>query len=139
MVLKRRGAVLVMTLCLLPTPGCGSTSAQPNLRRLALKLSDLPPATHLDSARTWTNAQAAARDGIGLERRSYDWLCEQGHVGLERVAKEVRSYRVDVLAAALGRRHELRKAAAPHLAPLRLAAELGQVHPAPIHPTDRTA
>ena len=57
----------------------------------------------------------------------------------ERVAKEVRSYRVDVLAAALGRRHELRKAAAPHLAPLRLAAELGQVHPAPIHPTDRTA
>ena len=32
-------------------------------------------------------AQAAARDGIGLERRSYDWLCEQGHVGLERVAK----------------------------------------------------
>jgi hypothetical protein len=32
-------------------------------------------------------AQAAARDGIALEHRSYDWLCEQGHVGLERVAK----------------------------------------------------
>ena len=32
-------------------------------------------------------AQAAARDGIETERRSYDWLCEQGHVGLERVAK----------------------------------------------------
>jgi uncharacterized protein YlzI (FlbEa/FlbD family) len=43
----------------------------------------------------------------------------------ERVAKEVRSYRVDVLAAALGRRHEQRRAAAPHLAPVRLAAEFG--------------
>ena len=32
-------------------------------------------------------AQAAAEDGIVLERRSFDWLCEQGHVGLERVAK----------------------------------------------------
>ncbi|MGZ8649769.1 MAG: hypothetical protein ACXW08_14260 [Solirubrobacteraceae bacterium] len=32
-------------------------------------------------------AQAAARDGIELESRSFDWLCEQGHVGLERVAK----------------------------------------------------
>ena len=31
-------------------------------------------------------AQAAAADGIVLERRSFDWLCEQGHVGLERVA-----------------------------------------------------
>ena len=43
----------------------------------------------------------------------------------ERVAKEVRGYRVDVLAAALGRRHEQRKAAGPHLAPVRLAAEYG--------------
>ena len=32
-------------------------------------------------------AQAAAQDGIALESRSFDWLCEQGHVGLERVAK----------------------------------------------------
>lgn len=32
-------------------------------------------------------ARAAADDGIDLEHRTYDWLCEQGHVGLERVAK----------------------------------------------------
>jgi hypothetical protein len=32
-------------------------------------------------------AQAAAEDGIGLGGRSFDWLGEQGHVGLERVAK----------------------------------------------------
>ena len=32
-------------------------------------------------------ARAAARDGIALESGSFDWLCEQGHVGLERVAK----------------------------------------------------
>ena len=32
-------------------------------------------------------AQAAAADGIALGSRSFDWLCEQGHVGLERVAK----------------------------------------------------
>lgn len=32
-------------------------------------------------------ADAAARDGIVLQSQSYDWLCEQGHVGLERVAK----------------------------------------------------
>jgi hypothetical protein len=32
-------------------------------------------------------AQAAARDGIVLESGGFDWLCEQGHVGLERVAK----------------------------------------------------
>jgi hypothetical protein len=32
-------------------------------------------------------ARAAAQDGIALERRTFDWLCEQGHVGLERVAK----------------------------------------------------
>lgn len=32
-------------------------------------------------------AQAAAEDGIVLEPRTFDWLSEQGHVGLERVAK----------------------------------------------------
>ena len=32
-------------------------------------------------------AQAAAQDGIELRSGSFDWLCEQGHVGLERVAK----------------------------------------------------
>jgi hypothetical protein len=32
-------------------------------------------------------AQAAGDDGITLGSRSFDWLCEQGHVGLERVAK----------------------------------------------------
>jgi hypothetical protein len=32
-------------------------------------------------------AHAAADDGIVLEPHGFDWLCEQGHVGLERVAK----------------------------------------------------
>jgi hypothetical protein len=32
-------------------------------------------------------ARAAAEDGIVLASSSFDWLCEQGHVGLERVAK----------------------------------------------------
>jgi hypothetical protein len=32
-------------------------------------------------------ARAAAEDGIVLESQAFDWLCEQGHVGLERVAK----------------------------------------------------
>jgi hypothetical protein len=32
-------------------------------------------------------AHAAAEDGIVLGSQSFDWLCEQGHVGLERVAK----------------------------------------------------
>ena len=31
-------------------------------------------------------AQAAGDDGLVLESESFDWLCEQGHVGLERVA-----------------------------------------------------
>ena len=35
-------------------------------------------------------ARAAARDGIELVPHAFDWLCEQGHVGLERVAKERR-------------------------------------------------
>jgi hypothetical protein len=32
-------------------------------------------------------ADEAAKDGITLEHTPFDWLCEQGHVGLERVAK----------------------------------------------------
>lgn len=32
-------------------------------------------------------ARAAAADGIAFDSGSFDWLCEQGHVGLERVAK----------------------------------------------------
>jgi hypothetical protein len=32
-------------------------------------------------------AQAAGGDGIALAGGSFDWLCEQGHLGLERVAK----------------------------------------------------
>jgi hypothetical protein len=32
-------------------------------------------------------AQAAAEDGIVLGPHSFDWFCEQGHFGLERVAK----------------------------------------------------
>jgi hypothetical protein len=32
-------------------------------------------------------ARAAAQDGIVLESQSFDWLCEQGHLGLEQVAK----------------------------------------------------
>ena len=32
-------------------------------------------------------AAAAERAGIALESQSFDWLSEQGHVGLERVAK----------------------------------------------------
>lgn len=36
-------------------------------------------------------AEAAAADGIVLEGgRSFAWLCEQGHIGLERVAKRRR-------------------------------------------------
>ena len=32
-------------------------------------------------------AAAAAQDGFVLVPQTFDWLCEQGHVGLERVAK----------------------------------------------------
>src|SRR6202042_1585681 len=32
-------------------------------------------------------AQAAGDDGILLESTSFEWLCEQGHLGLERVAQ----------------------------------------------------
>ncbi len=45
----------------------------------------IPPVPVDDTQRAF--AAAAAQDGITLERASFDWLCEQGHVGLERVAK----------------------------------------------------
>jgi hypothetical protein len=56
-------------------------------------------------------AEAAAEDGIVLGRESFDWLCEQGHVGLERVAKTTRdpalvapvSAALEVLAAIFAR------------------------------------
>src|SRR6185437_3320875 len=32
-------------------------------------------------------AEGAARDGVVLGPATFDWLCDQGHVGLERVAK----------------------------------------------------
>jgi hypothetical protein len=56
-------------------------------------------------------AQAAAGDGIALESTTFDWLCEQGHVGLERVAKARRDAAIvapvkaalDVLAAIYAR------------------------------------
>jgi flagellar protein FlbD len=48
----------------------------------------------------------------------------------ERVAKEVRAYRVDVLATAMGRRHDQRQAAAPYLAPVSVVAELGHAQQA---------
>jgi len=32
-------------------------------------------------------AEAAAADGVALGSQTFDWFCEQGHVGLERVAK----------------------------------------------------
>lgn len=46
--------------------GCGSSSSQPDLQRLALRLSDFPKATILDTRRTWTNAQAARRDHVAV-------------------------------------------------------------------------
>ena len=56
-------------------------------------------------------ARAAAEDGITLGSESFDWLCEQGHVGLERVAKARRdpalvapvSAALEVLAAIFAR------------------------------------
>lgn len=56
-------------------------------------------------------AAAAARDGIVLAPATHHWLCEQGHVGLERVAKARRDPAIvapviaalDVLAAIFAR------------------------------------
>jgi hypothetical protein len=44
----------------------------------------IPPVAPGDAPSAF--AQAAADDGIVLGSKSFDWLCEQGHVGLERVA-----------------------------------------------------
>jgi hypothetical protein len=60
-------AILVFGPCLLQLSACGSTSVAPSnppLRSLALRLSDLPPSTTADSARFWSNAQAATRDHV---------------------------------------------------------------------------
>jgi hypothetical protein len=47
-------------------------------------------------------AQAAAEDGIVLGPQTFEWLCEQGHLGLERVAKARRDPAlVDPVKAAL--------------------------------------
>ena len=56
-------------------------------------------------------AEAAAQDGIALERQPFDWLCEQVHIGLERVAMARRdpalvapvSAAIEVLAAIYAR------------------------------------
>jgi hypothetical protein len=42
------------------------------------------PVAHGDAQAAF--ARAGAEDGIVLGAGSFDWLCEQGHVGLERVA-----------------------------------------------------
>jgi hypothetical protein len=52
-------------------------------------LQGYDPAVAVDDTQA-AFALAAAGDGIVLESRTFDWLCEQGHVGLERVAKERR-------------------------------------------------
>jgi len=47
--------------------------------------------------------RAAAEDGLELQSATFDWLCEQGHVGLERVAKERQELAlVEPVQAALG-------------------------------------
>lgn len=60
-------SVLALSLCLLLLSACSSAlaaQANPHLRSLALRLSDLPSYTTADSARYWTNMQAAKRDHV---------------------------------------------------------------------------
>ena len=45
----------------------------------------IPPVAHDPTRLAFRDA--AADDGVVLEPRSFDWLCEQGHLGLERVAR----------------------------------------------------
>ena len=70
-------------------------------------------------------AQAAAEDGIVLSRESFDWLCEQGHVGVERVAKARRDPATwEPVKAALGAaRRDLRAPPGRRLGPARVAGE----------------
>ena len=69
-------------------------------------------------------AQAAAEDGIVLASQSFDWLCEQGHVGLERVAKARRDPAlVAPVTAALAARRDLRPPQGRRLGPARVARE----------------
>jgi hypothetical protein len=63
----------------------GETAEPPGSARAHVSLDSRHVLT-LDAARM-AFARAAAEDGIALEPASFDWLCEQGHVGLERVAK----------------------------------------------------
>jgi hypothetical protein len=54
---------------------------RPDLAQLAATIQTVAPGdVHV------AFATAAAADGIVLGHQSFDWLCEQGHVGLERVA-----------------------------------------------------
>lgn len=44
--------------------GCGSATRLPRLQHLTLRPSDLPRGMKLESARWWSNTQAARRDGV---------------------------------------------------------------------------
>ena len=70
-------------------------------------------------------AQAAAEDGIVLGSQSFDWLCEQGHVGLERVAKARRDPALvgPVTAALEPLARDLRSPRGRRLGPARVARE----------------
>jgi hypothetical protein len=83
--------------------------------------------------------QAAAADGVVLELRQFDWLSEQGHVGLELVAKARRdsglavpvTAALEVLAAIFAR---LRG----DVSVLHAARGNLLLSPVPVHPTTGT-
>jgi hypothetical protein len=58
------------------------TTPSPTSRTRWARISGRKPALTADDFR-----RAAAADGLELEERTFEWLCEQGHVGLERIAK----------------------------------------------------
>jgi hypothetical protein len=62
--LRIRSALLLGLCLLLLDASMSAAQSNPPLRSLALRLSDLPPYTTADSARVWTNAQAAKRDHV---------------------------------------------------------------------------